>query len=102
MIRGLTGALKSILAFIAALVLGVLVTAAAFFFKILPDRERQKRAEDAEARRRADAIKAEIAKAHEQRSRETEVAVAAIKTKAEETKGQDSVALANDLLKEES
>ena len=34
---------KSIAAFAAALVLGVLVTAAAFFFKILPDRERQKR-----------------------------------------------------------
>lgn len=102
MIRGLTGALKSILAFIAALVLGVLVTAAAFFFKILPDRERQKRAEDAEARRRADAIKADIQKAHAQRAQEAEVAVAAIEKKAEETKAQDSVALANDLLKEES
>ena len=93
---------KSIAAFAAALVLGVLVTTAAFFFKILPDRERQKRAEDAEARRRADAIKADIQKAHEQRARETEVAVAAIEKTAEETKAQDSVALANDLLKEES
>ena len=101
MIRGLTGALKSILAFIAALVLGVLVTAAAFFFKILPDRERQKRAEDAEARRRADAIKAEIAKAHEQRAQDVEVAVAAIEKKAEDARSADSVALANDLLKEE-
>ena len=101
MIRGLTGALKSILAFIAALVLGVLVTAAAFFFKILPDRERRRREEDAEARRRADAIKAEIAKSHAHRAQETAVAVKAIEQKAEDARSADSVALANDLLKEE-
>ena len=101
MIRGLWASLKSILALVLAVIMAVLVTAAAFFFKILPDRERQKRAEDAEARRRADAIKAEIQRANAQRARETEVAVAAIEKKADEQRAQDSVALANDLLKEE-
>jgi hypothetical protein len=100
MIRGLWDSMKSILALVLAVIMAVLVTAAAFFFKILPDRERQKRAEDAEARRRADAIKAEIAKAKEQRAADTKAAVSAIEQKAEAQKAQDSVALANELLAE--
>lgn len=99
--RGLWDSVKSIFAFMLAVIMAVLVTAAAFFFKILPDRERRRREEDAEARRRADAIKAEIAKSHAHRAQETAVAVKAIEQKAEDARSADSVALANDLLKEE-
>ena len=99
--RGLWDSVKSIFALMLALVMAVLVTAAAFFFKLIPDRERKRREEDAEARRRADAIKAEIAKSHAQRAQETAVAVKAIEQKAEDARSADSVALANDLLKEE-
>lgn len=100
MIRGLWDSLKSILALVLAVIMAVLVTAAAFFFKILSDRERQKRAEDAEARRRADAIKAEIAKAKEQRAADTAQKIEEIEQKADEQRAQDSVALANALLAE--
>lgn len=101
MIDRLWDGMKSILAFAVALMLGVLVTAAAFFFKILPDRERKRKLADIEARMHAEGLRVSIQKAHDARAAATTQKVAEIDKQASAQKAQDSVALANALLKEE-
>lgn len=101
MLKRLGESILGILSFVFFLVLGIAAVALSFFRYFLPKREREWRAaESAEAAKRAASIKAEISKAHEKRAAETTAAVVEIEKKAEESKKRDSVALANDLLKE--
>lgn len=92
----LDGTLTALAYGIATLV-GVALAAAAFVWHFIPKRDKERKQE---AARKAAEIKAEIQKAHEARAAETEVAVKAIEKKAEDARSADSVALANDLLKE--
>jgi hypothetical protein len=85
-----------------ALLVGAALAVLSFLWYFVPKKERQWRAaENAEAARRAAEIKVEIQKAHEARKAETAVKVAEVEKKAEEQKAQDSVALANAMLKDD-
>lgn len=101
MIRKILDSTLTAIAIAISLVVGVLIAAATFVWHFIPKRDRERRAaEQQEAGRRAEAIKAEIQKAKEQRASDAAKSIAAVEQKAEAAKAQDSVALANDLLKE--
>ena len=94
--ESIIGTLSFVVVFIAGLVLAVL----SFLWYFVPKKEREWRAaEDAEASKRAAKIKQTIAAAQENRAAETQVKVAEIEKKADEAKAQDSVDLANEILK---
>ena len=102
MLKRLGQSILSGLSFVVALIVGIALAAASILWYFVPKRDKARRdAEQQEADRRAAAIKVEIQKAHEARAQAVETKVAEIEKKADAQKTQDSVALANDLLKED-
>lgn len=98
--------LKSILGFVVvilAALVGVLLAGASFFWFLIPKirkEEREKLADEAD--HRVEVMRAEIQKAHEARATETAGAIEAVEKQAAVDRSKDSVALANDLLKEDA
>jgi hypothetical protein len=95
-------ALESILtglSFLIATLVGALFSVFMFVTYFIPKRDKDRRAAE-QADRRANEIKEIPKKEHEKRAADAAKSIAAVEQKAEAAKAQDSVALANDLLKE--
>lgn len=100
MFRRIGESILGTVSFVIVLVLGLILAMLSFFWYFIPKREREWRAIEAEeAAKRVAAIKAALAKAHEARTDETVKAVEVIEKKAEDRKSQDSVDIANEILK---
>lgn len=97
MFRRSIDSVMTFLAILVAAIVGIALAIFSFATVILPKR-------DAKARKEADQRANEMKKAAEaaqaKRADEAKFVIADIEKKAEETKKQDSVALANDLLKD--
>jgi len=102
LVKSIWASMATGFAYVLTALVGMVLAAASILWYFVPKREKARRdAEQQEADRRAAAIKAEIQKAHEARAQAVEVKVAEVKDRADAQKAQDSVALANALLKEE-
>lgn len=97
MIRKFVDSTLTAIAYGIATLVGVALAVAAFVWHFIPKRDKERKQE---AARKAAEIKAEIQKAHEARATETKFVITEIEKKADGQRAQDSVALANDLLKE--
>lgn len=90
-------------AFALALLAGILLAALSFFWFSVPKARKDEREKlEKEADARVETVKQEIAKAHEARAAKVDQEIAQVKDRADAQKAQDSVALANDLLKEDA
>lgn len=95
--------LLSGVAFALAMLAGILLAAFSFFWFLIPKAKKEEREKiDAEANERVETVKREIAKAHAVRAEQVKFVIDGIEKKAEAQKAQDSVALANELLKEDA
>lgn len=89
---------KDVAAFVVVGLIGVAAALVLTFLKIIPDQEKKKREE---AKKKADAIKAELEKNRAARAVKVDQAVAVVKEEEKTLAKQDSVDVANQFILDE-